>query len=109
MTAEVLGSFTIVLTTYEMLSQAHILHRVPWWRVVLDESQRVRGTNPITQTAAQLRRTHSWLMSGTPAGNVSLRRVCFCMEWAVNTRVRVPVSRRVSQSLTWSSHFTPGD
>ena len=75
----------VVLTTYEMLSlearpgAPKTLRRVHWWRVVLDESQRlprpagVSGSSAfaaIARECAELSRTHSWLMSGTPAGSV---------------------------------------
>ena len=75
----------MVLTTYEMLSlearpgAPKTLRRVHWWRVVLDESQRlprpagVSGSSAfaaIARECAELSRTHSWLMSGTPAGSV---------------------------------------
>lgn len=59
---------------YEMLEKSgNVIKVVHWWRVVLDESQRV--PKPRDQTSAlagiarslcDLSRTHSWLMSGTP-------------------------------------------
>lgn len=74
----------IVLTTYEALRQEapwkHLerwLLRVHWWRVVLDESQRVpkptgaaSSMTAIAKACADLSRTHSWCMSGTPVGSV---------------------------------------
>jgi SNF2 family DNA or RNA helicase len=48
-----------------------VLLSVCWWRVVLDESQRVsKSANLTTRTCCALPRVHSWLLSGTPVGNV---------------------------------------
>lgn len=50
---------------------AKVLLSVCWWRVVLDESQRVsKSGNLTTRTCCALPRVHSWLLSGTPVGNV---------------------------------------
>ena len=51
------------------------LNQIHWWRVVIDESQMLKepkGAHAMTHflTADKLPRVHSWLMSGTPAGNV---------------------------------------
>ncbi len=74
----------IVLTTYEVLraeapwlDRERCLLRMHWWRVVLDESQRVpkpagsaSAMTAIAKACEQLSRTHSWCMSGTPVGNM---------------------------------------
>ena len=81
--AHELSSHDLVLTTYdavlaetrapragERASPKVLLNRC-WWRVVLDESQRVSKNNTlITRTCCALPRVHSWLLSGTPVGNV---------------------------------------
>ena len=78
--AHELSSHDLVLTTYDavMAETRHdrvaspkvLLNRC-WWRVVLDESQRVSKNNTlITRTCCALPRVHSWLLSGTPVGNV---------------------------------------
>ena len=80
--AHELSSHDIVLTTYDAVlaetrastdrqaSPKVLLNRC-WWRVVLDESQRVSKNNTlITRTCCALPRVHSWLLSGTPVGNV---------------------------------------
>ena len=81
------GNVDVVLTTYEMLLQetrgkpeTHILSRVHWWRVVLDESQNApkpqqvgghkSALGAMNNALAGLSRCHSWLMSGTPVNNV---------------------------------------
>jgi SNF2 family DNA or RNA helicase len=73
-----LAGFDLVLTTYDMVlaetrnaSNNRPLTRVHWWHVVLDESQRIsNSTTAITRVCCSLPRVHSWLMSGTPVGNV---------------------------------------
>ena len=80
--AHELSSHDIVLTTYDAvlaetrastdrLASPKVLLNRCWWRVVLDESQRVSKNNTlITRTCCALPRVHSWLLSGTPVGNV---------------------------------------
>ena len=79
-----LQSADIVLTTYEVLraeapwyERHRCLLRMHWWRVVLDESQRVpkpagaaSAMTAIAKACQDLSRTHSWCMSGTPVGSV---------------------------------------
>ena len=78
-----LSTLDIVLTTYDAViaetrqlrGDAHhgskVLLSMCWWRVVLDESQRVsKSANLTTKTCCALPRVHSWLLSGTPVGNV---------------------------------------
>lgn len=74
----------VVLTTYEVLRAEvpwtwsfRAILRMHWWRVVLDESQKVpKPTNErsamtaIAKACADLSRTHTWCMSGTPVGSV---------------------------------------
>ena len=74
----------VVLTTYEVLraeapwlERERCLLRMHWWRVVLDESQRVpkplgaaSAMTAIAKACEELSRTHSWCMSGTPVGNM---------------------------------------
>ena len=74
----------IVLTTYEVLRAEvpwqwsfRAILRMHWWRVVLDESQKVpKPTNErsamtaIAKACLDLSRTHTWCMSGTPVGSV---------------------------------------
>ena len=65
----------IVLTTPRVFEQPSPLNSVHWWRVVLDESQRIKepkgqGAFERFPTADKLSRVHSWLMSGTPVGGV---------------------------------------
>ena len=79
--------YDVVLTTYDVLREdlsqkrtrmgkatlqpRRKLHSIRWWRVVLDESQRLANpTAAIVDTCTKLHREHSWLMSGTPAGRV---------------------------------------
>lgn len=79
---EEMGDAAIVLTTYDMLKptgqRPTALKALHWWRVVLDESQMVpkppaeaglSALSVIARSLADLSRTHSWLMSGTPTGN----------------------------------------
>jgi hypothetical protein len=75
----------VVLTTYEVLRQEapwrwreRMLLRLHWWRVVLDESQRVprptgasSSMTAIAKSCAELSRTHSWCMSGTPVDDTA--------------------------------------
>lgn len=76
--SDYLAGFDVVLTTYDMVlaetrnpAKRPTLTRVHWWRVVLDESQRVsNSTTVITRVCCSLPRVHSWLVSGTPVGNV---------------------------------------
>jgi len=74
--AEALAECDVVLTTYDMLqaetrARSKTLHEVHWWRVVLDESQKVQTPSTvIARSCVELSRVHSWLMSGTPVGNV---------------------------------------
>ena len=77
--AHELGSQDIVLTTYDAVlaetqqgpGRPKVLLNLCWWRVVLDESQRVsKGSTLTTRTCCALSRVHSWLLSGTPVGNV---------------------------------------
>lgn len=76
-----LSSLDLVLTTYDAViaetrqsadrHSAKVLLSMCWWRVVLDESQRVsKFANLTTRTCCALPRVHSWLLSGTPVGNV---------------------------------------
>jgi hypothetical protein len=82
--ASALAAYDIVLTTYEELSSgskasrqttatakmARMLHNVTWYRVILDESQRLKNSrNVVSQAATDLKRVNSWLLSGTPADN----------------------------------------
>ena len=65
----------LVITTYKALEQQSPLNNVHWWRIVLDESQRMKepqGASAFERfpTAGKLSRVHSWLMSGTPVGSV---------------------------------------
>jgi len=75
----------VVLTTYETLqrespwpARERALLRMHWWRLVLDESQRVpkpantKGSvmSIIAKACEELGRTHTWCMSGTPVANV---------------------------------------
>eukprot|EP00964_Phaeocystis_antarctica_P067644 scaffold40936_cov69-Phaeocystis_antarctica.AAC.4 len=74
----------IVLTTYEMLQREspwpqrdRALLRMHWWRLVLDESQRVpkpanarSAMSNIAKACEELGRTHTWCMSGTPVSSV---------------------------------------
>ena len=84
-----MGDASVVLTTYDMLKPLKVgvgsitrptaLKNLHWWRVVLDESQMVpkppkelaalSSLSVIARSLADLSRTHSWLMSGTPTGN----------------------------------------
>ena len=81
-TGPALGMYDIVLTTYEELAAgskssrqktpaakvARLLHSFEWYRVILDESQRLKNSrNVVSQAATDLRRANSWLLSGTPA------------------------------------------
>ena len=77
--AHELGSQDIVLTTYDAVlaetqqgpGRPKVLLNLCWWRVVLDECQRVsKGSTLTTRTCCALPRVHSWLLSGTPVGNV---------------------------------------
>ena len=74
----------IVLTTYEHLRIEstwtvvnRALLRMHWWRLVLDESQRVpkpanerSAMTAIAKACSELSRAHTWCMSGTPVGSV---------------------------------------
>lgn len=71
----------VVLTTYEQLTiettkakgviHFKLLTKIDWYRVVLDESQRIQNRDAvITAGACMLSRKHSWLVSGTPVGHV---------------------------------------
>ena len=74
----------VVLTTYEMLQREspwpprdRALLRMHWWRLVLDESQRVpkpanarSAMSNIAKACEELSRTHTWCMSGTPVSSV---------------------------------------
>lgn len=51
-------------------AEARMLKKVEWLRVILDESQCLHNSRSVvTQTASELTRTYSWLLSGTPAAN----------------------------------------
>ena len=81
-TPDQLAEYDVVLTTYDMLTAEgsklkrkkatrKILKHIHWHRVVLDESQRIQNaTNVISDTCCDLKRTNSWMMSGTPMGNL---------------------------------------
>lgn len=52
-----------------MTAAAKMLLKVPWLRVILDESQRLTNSRTVVAEAAvALDRHYSWLLSGTPAG-----------------------------------------
>ena len=77
-----LADCDIVLTTYEMLKATHgsygvqRLKDIMWWRVVLDESQKIASDSKSRVFADAIRqitelpRVHSWLVSGTPVSGM---------------------------------------
>lgn len=82
LTTDQLASCDIVLTTYEMLKVGlggygiERLNGIMWWRVVLDESQKIssdsksRVFSESIRQITELHRVHSWLVSGTPVSNM---------------------------------------
>jgi hypothetical protein len=78
----------VVLTTYQQLgheakwpARERAVLRMHWWRLVLDESQRVpkpanarSAMSEIAKSCADLSRTHSWCMSGTPVGSAAVQQ-----------------------------------
>ncbi|XP_042493226.1 DNA repair protein RAD5B [Macadamia integrifolia] len=67
----------VVLTTYGVLSSAYkqgpelsILHRVEWFRVVLDEAHTIKSSKTLVAQAAFALSSHCrWCLTGTPLQN----------------------------------------
>ncbi|KAI0599782.1 SNF2 family N-terminal domain-containing protein [Biscogniauxia sp. FL1348] len=71
---ETLRSVDIVLTTYATLAADHasqrILHKMEWYRVVLDEAHWIRNSSSKQfRAAASLHTRRRWCLTGTPIQN----------------------------------------
>jgi SNF2 family DNA or RNA helicase len=70
-TAEVLSSAKIVLTSYDNISgKKGDLHRIKWSRIIFDEAHHLRNKNTMVYRGAKsLKSKIRWLVSGTPVQN----------------------------------------
>jgi len=128
--AAALAGADVVITTYSTLEVEagargggrRLLSTIRWRRLVLDECQEVRSqTTALAKTAAALRATHRWIVSGTPMhsgvddlnGELNILGVWpFCLSdrtdgfWS--HKVGGPFERREPASLALLSHLLDG-
>jgi SNF2 family DNA or RNA helicase len=75
-----LATFDLVVSTYETLSsdlrmwtkqakQVPAASRVNWYRIVMDESHKSKGTSGVTACLKELRARRRWCVTGTPCSN----------------------------------------
>jgi SNF2 family DNA or RNA helicase len=78
-TTDLLGSFDVVLTTYETVRAEHLqflgggqsaFHTVSWHRIVLDEAHTIQNrSSKRFQAVHSLQAKHRWCLTGTPIQN----------------------------------------